>query len=107
MDSVGICSYRVNEKESDSGVCACKRVGKEVSKANDGPFSDGGEWKVCREFVEWNYFDFESLGSLVRVNGAFRCVSRSVQSTYNLTHRINMITDCMPSPALQVRENGV
>ena len=54
MGSVGIWRCRVKEKESESGVCACKDVGKEVSKANKKSFNDGGGWKVCREFVEWN-----------------------------------------------------
>ena len=55
MVSVGICGYRVNGEESDGGVCACERVGEEVSKANQRAFNDGGEWKVCRECVEWNW----------------------------------------------------
>ena len=54
MGSVGIWRCGVKDKESESGMCPCEDMGEKVSKANEEPFSDGGEWRVCREFVEWN-----------------------------------------------------
>ena len=51
---VGKWRCGVTEKRSEGGVCASKDMGEKVSKANKEPFSDGGEWNVCREVVGWN-----------------------------------------------------
>ena len=35
-------------------VCKCERMGKEICKADEWSFSDGGEWKTCRKCKGWN-----------------------------------------------------
>ena len=35
-------------------VCKCERMGKEIRKADEWSFSDGGEWKTYWKCKGWN-----------------------------------------------------